>query len=152
MWIFGYPYPPASGPVFKATLYTDAPDTEDAIDLRPHDLLESVQFQASVGEGVRIVQASGTTLLQPRTLYWLALEPVETNGIWSSGAWSWNDQNRRGNRSHYDLPPLYGDWTTYPNSVMPAFRITVNPVPVPGVAWLIAGAFGWLCWSAWTRA
>ncbi|MEQ1803305.1 MAG: VPLPA-CTERM sorting domain-containing protein [Gammaproteobacteria bacterium] len=129
---------------FRATLYSDAPDPVDDILLAPDAMLESIEFTPFFGPQIVTLQASGATLLQPRTTYWLAVEPV----LGSTMGWAWNDQGRVGVRSHYDLPPNYGTWTTYPNSTSPAYRITVNApvVPVPAAAWLFASALGALGW------
>jgi hypothetical protein len=128
---------------FRASIYSDAPDGEDPL-LAPYVLLESIEFSPVFSPEIVTLQASGATLLQPRTTYWLAVEPI----LGSTAGWAWNDQGRIGVRSHYDLPPNYDSWTTYPNSTAPAYRITVNApvVPVPAAAWLFASALGGLGW------
>jgi hypothetical protein len=130
---------------YKASIYVDAVDIGEDPLLAPEVLLESIEFSvASSGSQIVTLQSSGATLLQARTAYWLAVEPI----LESSAGWAWNDQGRIGVRSHYNLPPNYDSWTTYPNSTSPVYRITVNApvVPVPAAAWLFASALGGLGW------
>lgn len=133
-----------AGGHYRATVYLDAPDPMDEVLIAPAAPLESIQFQAFYAPTAYTItlQTSGTTRLQPFTLYWLAVEPV--NG--SQAAWNWNDQGYVGIRSHYNLPPNYGAWTTYFNSRTPAFRITVNDatVPIPAAAWFLAAGLALL--------
>lgn len=126
---------------FRASIYSDAPDGDDPI-LAPYVLLESIEFSPLFSPEIVTLQASGATLLQPRTTYWLAVEPV----LGSTAGWSWNDQGRIGVRSHYDLPPNYDAWTTYPNSTAPAYRITVEApvVPLPPAALVFASSLALL--------
>lgn len=126
---------------YRATVYTDAPDVDGEAIFQPTTAIESIAFQTAnfnYTPQLLTLQASGATLLAPRTPYWLAIEPV--NG--SQAAWLWNNQGILGIRSHYDSPTNYNGWITYPNSTSSAFRITVNPaaVPIPGAMWMLGAA------------
>jgi hypothetical protein len=140
-----YPCPCTGDYRYGITLYA-----HDAGNFTPGAPLVSVPVAIDRFADPAVVTAAFTTsvFLDARTLYWVGVEPI--GGAWA--AWSYSPLGTIGTRAHFGLD-FYGDvWSVYPNSNAPGYSVSVTalapPVPLPGAAWLLAGALGALRWLA----